>query len=92
MGDPDFQGGRAGHPDPEIRGARSPKKFFQPFRPQFGLKVRALPHSPGSATGVCAKHSHIVSMLLIIWKEKTIIMMKICLCPRVKSSLKTLLH
>ena len=33
MADPDLQirgGGAPGHPDPEIRGARSPKKFFRP--------------------------------------------------------------
>ena len=33
-------GGWAGHPDPEIRGARSQKKFFRPLGPQFGLKIR----------------------------------------------------
>ena len=51
--DPDLEiavggggGGRgSGHPDPKIRVERSPpKKFFQPFGPQFGPKVRgALP-------------------------------------------------
>ena len=44
-------------PDLEVRGgggAVSEKKFFQPFRPQFGLKIRReegpLGLSPGSAT------------------------------------------
>ena len=36
-------------PDPDIRGrGRSPKKFSQPYGPQFGLKIRAA--SSGSAT------------------------------------------
>ena len=36
--------GGPGHPDPEIRGERSQKKnFFQPFGPQFGLKMRGAP-------------------------------------------------
>ena len=51
MADPDLQirGGR-GHPDPEIR--RRPglkkKKFFRPFGPPFGLKIRrgAGPRAP----------------------------------------------
>ena len=29
-----------GHPDPQIRGVGSPKKFFGPSGPQFGLKIR----------------------------------------------------
>ena len=34
-------GGRAGNPDPEIRGGPILKKiFFQPVRPQLGLKIR----------------------------------------------------
>jgi len=33
-------GGGGGHPDPQIRGRRSPKIFFRPFVPQFGLKIR----------------------------------------------------
>ena len=44
MPDPDLQirkgrggGGGGGHLDPEIRGARSPKKFFRLSGPQFGL-------------------------------------------------------
>ena len=32
-------GGGAGHPDPEIEGGLK-KNFFQPFGPQFGLKIR----------------------------------------------------
>ena len=31
--------GGAGHPDPEIEGGLK-KNFFQPFGPQFGLKIR----------------------------------------------------
>ena len=56
--DPDLeirrgQGGGAGHPKPEIREGRSPKKLFRPFGPQFGLKMRGLGRvfpSPGAAT------------------------------------------
>ena len=91
----DKGGGAAGHPDPEIRGSPVSKKFFQRFRPQFGLKIRPPPPllpSAGTATGVCGKHSHIVSMLLIVWKKKTLMGLKIYLCPCVKSSVKTLLH
>ena len=33
-------GGGGGYPDPELREARSPKNFFLPFGPQFGLKIR----------------------------------------------------
>ena len=29
-----------GQPDPQIRGVGSPKKFFGPTGPQFGLKIR----------------------------------------------------
>ena len=37
-------GGGCGHLDPEIRGwGQSQKKFFRPFRPQFGLKIRKNP-------------------------------------------------
>ena len=40
-------------PDLEIRGG-SPKEFFQPFQPQFGLKIRGDPGpSPGSAAEFC---------------------------------------
>ena len=38
-------------PDLEVRGgggAVSEKKFFQPFRPQFGLKIRREEGPPGS--------------------------------------------
>ena len=45
MPDPDLEkrgGEGGGHPDPEIRGGepRSPKFYFRPFGPQFGLKIR----------------------------------------------------
>ena len=41
MADPDFKiRGEHGHPDPEIRGGVSKKKFFLPFGPQIGLKIR----------------------------------------------------
>ena len=33
-------GGGGGHPDPEIRRVSSPKTFFRPFGPQFGLNMR----------------------------------------------------
>ena len=34
--------GEPGHPDPEKKsgGGRSQKQFYQPFGPQFGLKIR----------------------------------------------------
>ena len=69
VADPDLQirgkgggggggGGGDGNPDPKIRGARSPKKFFRDFGPHFGRKLREgrprpLPPSPspGSTTG-----------------------------------------
>ena len=50
-----------GHPDPEIRGEWGgglQKKFFQPFRPQFGPKIRrgggagSPGTSPRSATAI----------------------------------------
>ena len=41
MADPDLQiKGGGGHPDPEIRGGGLKTIFFQPFRPQFGPKIR----------------------------------------------------
>ena len=43
LADPDLQMGGGGHPDPEIRGGRSPKKFFRPFGPHFGRKIRGGP-------------------------------------------------
>ena len=50
VGDPDLQirggGGGSGHPDPEIRSGQSPKNFFRPFGPQFGLKIRGAPPRP----------------------------------------------
>ena len=42
-----------GHPDSEISGGgedQSPKIFFQPFGPQFGLKIRRAGPSPRFAT------------------------------------------
>ena len=42
MAGPDLQIGRggSGHPDPEISGGHGLKKnYFQPFGPQFGLKL-----------------------------------------------------
>ena len=39
-----------GHPDPKVKeggGAISKKKFFWPFGPQFGLKIRGA-QAPGS--------------------------------------------
>ena len=32
--------GEPSHPDSDIRGGRSQKKLFQPFGPQFGLKIK----------------------------------------------------
>ena len=44
------KGGGGGHPDPEICRGQSPKHFFRPFGPQFGLKMRGAPGlSPRSA-------------------------------------------
>ena len=37
---PSDKGGGGGHPDPEIRGGGLKTIFFQPFRPQFGPKIR----------------------------------------------------
>ena len=43
-------GGGGDHPDPEIRGGgRLLKKFFRPFGPQFGLKIRGCPGPSGSS-------------------------------------------
>ena len=43
------------HPDPEIPvsggGGRSPKKFFRPFGPHFGRKIRGEPGPPGPSPG-----------------------------------------
>ena len=53
MLDPDLEiGGGGGYPDPKIGGGGLQFFFFcQPFRPQFGLKIRGTPGvSPGSAT------------------------------------------
>ena len=49
--DDDSDKGGPAHPDPEIRGEGGgglQKKFFQPFRPQFGLKIRRRGGPPGS--------------------------------------------
>ena len=43
-GGPISRGG--GHPDPDIREARLKKKFFRPFGPHFGLKLRRGPGPP----------------------------------------------
>ena len=44
--------GGPGNPDPEIRGkVRSQKNFFPHFGPQFGLKIRGGPGSPGPSPG-----------------------------------------
>ena len=63
MPNPDLEvRGGVGHKDPNIsEGGSPPKNVFQPFEPQFDLKIRgggggagARPHpgpSPGSATG-----------------------------------------
>ena len=47
VADPDFQrrgagGGGGSHLDPQIRGGGGglQKKYFRPFRPQFGLKIK----------------------------------------------------
>ena len=40
-----------GYPDPEIRVGQSPKKFFQPFGPQFGLKITG-GRPPGSLSWI----------------------------------------
>ena len=48
--DLEIRGGGGGHPDPEICRGQSPKHFFRPFGPQFGLKMRGAPGlSPRSA-------------------------------------------
>ena len=47
MADPDTGegsgGGRPGHPDPEMVDGGGLKIFFQPFQPQFGVKIRGEP-------------------------------------------------
>ena len=52
VADPDLKiRGEPGHLDPEIRGGVSKKKFFLPFGPQIGLKIRdGRGPSAGSAT------------------------------------------
>ena len=61
------RGGRSSRPwDKGV--ARSPKKFFRPFRPHFGRKIRgAGPHagpSPGSATAHYVKEFVRLTMIL----------------------------
>ena len=56
MADPVLQigrGGGGGHPDPEIRGGRSPKNIFRSFGPQFCLEIRGsrVPGSRVSSSG-----------------------------------------
>ena len=54
-GDPDLQiRGRPGHPEPEITGEGRgiKKKFFRPFGPQFGLKIRGA-GPPGPQPWIC---------------------------------------
>ena len=59
MPDPDLEikgGGRLYRPldkrgDGGWGGGQSPKKFFQPFGPQFGLKIRGAPGPPGPSPG-----------------------------------------
>ena len=48
---PSDNGGGGGHLDPEIRGARSPKKNFGPLGPQFGPKIRG-GGPPGPLPGI----------------------------------------
>ena len=43
-----------GHPDPEIGGDRSQKKFFRSFGPQFGLKIWRLPPLAPPLVGACS--------------------------------------
>ena len=58
---PSDKGGRGGggHPDPEIKagGAGVSKKNFQPFGPQFGLKIRGGPTAPGPSPGSATEKS-----------------------------------
>ena len=57
---PSDKGGRGGgHPDPEIKagGAGVSKKNFQPFGPQFGLKIRGGPAPPGPSPGSATEKS-----------------------------------
>ena len=44
---PSDKGGGTGHPHPEIRGARSPKKFFSVLRASFWSKNKGGPGPPG---------------------------------------------
>ena len=70
MADPDLQigggGGGVGHPDPEIRGARSPKNGFQPFGPHFGGKIRGGPSSPGPSPGSATPYNSFSQKRLLL--------------------------
>ena len=46
MADPDFQGGRAGHPDPEIRGGPVSKKIFSALQASVWSKSKGPPPLP----------------------------------------------
>ena len=79
----DRGGGGGGNSDPEIReGPVSPKNFFRPFGPQFGLKIRAgggggaCPPgpSPGSVTGEWFEpRSHFMSRLSLIVRVNAVL-------------------
>ena len=56
MADPDLQIRGGGHPDPEIKAGVS-QKNFQPFGPQFGLKIRGGPAPPGPSPGSATEKS-----------------------------------
>jgi len=63
--------GGPGHPDPEMRGSQVSIKIFSALQASVWSKSKAPPPpSPGSTTGVCGKHSHIVSITLIVWGKK----------------------
>ena len=60
-----------GHPDPSIRGGgggrggKSPKNFFRPFGPQFGLKVKG---RGGGGIRHCIKVS-VSGFTDLVWRE-----------------------
>ena len=59
--DPDLEicgeGGGGGHPNSEIRGGPpvSPKNFFRPIGPQFGIKIKGGGRLPGPSPGSAAE-------------------------------------
>ena len=53
--------GRAGHPDPEIRGGQSQNIFFRPFGPHFGQSIRGEPGPPAPLPWI--RHWAVVSSL-----------------------------